>query len=268
MEPFARRRIRAQDANKRRVAILDRDSGFLVVFAKRLERAGWAHSVLPRRISVKALAALELDAIIVDPAVLGPRCWTWLERACEQLPDLAIVVCTGSSTVADRVRALRLGVDDWLGKPCHPEELLARVAAITAHRGPAHAPALEPITFGEVEVRPSHFQVFVRGSSLQLTRREYQLIELLARGGGEVLARDAIYESLWGYEMARNDRSVDVFVHKLRRKLERASPDWRYVHTHFGIGYRLAAELRDGAPVHELTPPTEHEFARESRIAA
>lgn len=57
--------------------------------------------------------------------------------------------------------------------------------------------------------------------------------------------------------MIRNDRSVDVFVHKLRRKLERASPDWRYVHTHFGIGYRLAGELVEAAPVRELPLPGE-----------
>jgi DNA-binding response OmpR family regulator len=67
-----------------------------------------------------------------------------------------------------------------------------------------------------------------------------------------VLPREDIYECLWGGEMIRNDRSVDVFVHKLRRKLERASPGWRYVHTDFGIGYRLAGELAEAAPVHEL----------------
>ena len=100
----------------------------------------------------------------------------------------------------------------------------------------------------------------MRGRNLRLTRREYQLIELLSRVGSEVQPREAIYECLWGYEMARNDRSVDVFVHKLRRKLERASPSWRYIHTHFGIGYRLAAEpvdaisARDERLVEESVP--------------
>ena len=88
--------------------------------------------------------------------------------------------------------------------------------------------------------------------SLRLTRREYQLIELLSRAGTEVLPRERIYECLWGYEMARNDRSVDVFVHKLRRKLERASPEWSYIQTHFGIGYRLVAESSGDPAVQEL----------------
>jgi DNA-binding response OmpR family regulator len=111
------------------------------------------------------------------------------------------------------------------------------------------------VTIGEVEIRPDLFQAFVGSASLELTRREFQLIELLAAAGGEILERELIYERLWGYEMARNDRSVDVFVHKLRRKLAQASPEWRYIHTQFRVGYRLRAE-RDGEVVRpvELLP--------------
>jgi len=235
------------------VAILDSDSGFLVVLAKRLERLGWKHRVLSAKVSAKTLASIEADVLIVDLALLGVKRWKWLARICEQRPDVRVIVCTGASTVAERVCALRLGADDWLSKPCHPEELIARVEVVTAHRHGPEARALEPVTIAEVEIRPDQYQAFVGGHSLRLTRREYQLIELLSRADGEVLAREHIYERLWGAEMIRNDRSVDVFVHKLRRKLERASPRWRYVHTHFGIGYRLAGELIDGgAPVHDL----------------
>lgn len=235
-----------------RVAVLDRDSGFLVVLANRIERLGWKHRVLSPRVSAKTLSLMEVDALIVDVAILGARRWKWLARLCEQRPDVRVIVCTGSSTVAERVCALRLGADDWLSKPCHPEELIARIEAVTAHRRRPETRDLEPIVVGDVEIRPDQYQAFVGGRSLRLTRREYQLIELLARADGEVLAREDIYECLWGCEMIRNDRSVDVFVHKLRRKLERASPGWNYVHTHFGVGYRLAGEPLDGAPVHEL----------------
>ncbi len=240
-----------------RVAILDCDSGFLVVLANRMGRLGWKHRVLPARVSAKTLASMQVDALIVNIAILGPQRWKWLARLCEQRPDVRVVVCTGSSTVAERVCALRLGADDWLSKPCHPEELIARVEAVTAHRRQPEAREVEPVVVGEVEIRPDQYQAFVRGRSLRLTRREYQLIELLSRAGGEVLAREHIYECLWGAEMIRNDRSVDVFVHKLRRKLERASPSWRYVHTHFGIGYRLAGELLDASPAHDLQAAAE-----------
>ena len=70
----------------------------------------------------------------------------------------------------------------------------------------------------------------------------------LAAADGRVLEREDIYQRVWGYTMVRGDRSVDVFVRKLRQKLERVSPGWRYVHTHFGVGYRVAAATADGTP--------------------
>jgi DNA-binding response OmpR family regulator len=245
-----------------RVAIMDSDSGFLVVLSKRLEQLSWQHQMLPFKASAAKIAALDLDILIVDLASLGGGRWKWLERLCEAEPRFGIVVCTGASTVAERVHALRIGVDDWLSKPCHPEELIARVEAVAARLRPPEPRSLEPVTLGEVEVRPDQYQAFVAGRSLELTRREFQLIELLCEARGEVLGRELIYESLWGYEMARNDRSVDVFVHKLRRKLKDASPEWRYVHTHPRTGYRLAAER----VLIEL--PLERVPAREAVLAA
>jgi DNA-binding response OmpR family regulator len=104
----------------------------------------------------------------------------------------------------------------------------------------------QPLQAGEVEIRGDQFQAFVRGASVDLTRREFELISLLAGAEGRVLEREEIYERVWGYAMARGDRSVDVFVRKLRQKLEKASPSWRYIHTHFGVGYRFAPEPADG----------------------
>ncbi len=108
-----------------RIAVLDRDSGFLQVLDKRLERVGWERRVLASSVAPQAIVPMRLSAVIVDLAVIGPTCWEWLERLCNELPELPVVVCTGSSTVAQRVRGLRLGADDWLTKPCHPEELIA-----------------------------------------------------------------------------------------------------------------------------------------------
>jgi len=103
------------------------------------------------------------------------------------------------------------------------------------------------VAAGELEIRSDRFQAFADGSSVDLTRREFELIELLAGSEGRVLEREEIYQRVWGYAMARGDRSVDVFVRKLRQKLEKASPEWRYIHTHFGVGYRFAAEPVDGS---------------------
>jgi DNA-binding response OmpR family regulator len=229
-----------------RVAVIDTDTGFLQVLGKRMERLGWEHRVLTGPTPIDSLVAMRLGAVVVDPVLFGPRAFEELERICVGLPGLGVVVCTGGSTVAQRVRGLRLGADDWITKPCHPEEVIARVEAVVRRRRRAEAPAAAgPVQAGEVEIRADQYQAFVGGRSIDLTRREFELIELLAGAEGRVLEREEIYERVWGYAMARGDRSVDVFVRKLRQKLEAASPDWRYIHTHFGVGYRFAAEAVD-----------------------
>jgi DNA-binding response OmpR family regulator len=230
-----------------RIAVLDRDSGFLQVLSKRLERLGWEHRIIGSAVPVETMVAMRLSAVVVDLAQLGPQGWTWLERLCAEMPGLGVVVCTGQSTVAQRVRGLRLGADDWVTKPCHPEEVIARVEAVVRRRRRAEPRGeIAAVAAGEVEIRPDQFQAFAGGRSIELTRREFELIELLSSAEGRVLEREEIYQRVWGYAMARGDRSVDVFVRKLRQKLEKASPGWRYIHTHFGIGYRFAAEPVDG----------------------
>jgi DNA-binding response OmpR family regulator len=239
---------RSSSAQSLRLAVIDTDSGFLQVLDKRLERLGWEHRTLASPVPVETLVAMRLSALVVDLAVLGPGAWDYLERVCSAMPGLGVVVCTGQSTVAQRVRGLRLGADDWLGKPCHPEELIARVEAVVRRRRRSDArDERRPVAAGELEIRSDRFQAFVDGESVDLTRREFELIELLAASEGRVFEREEIYQRVWGYAMARGDRSVDVFVRKLRQKLEKASPDWRYIHTHFGVGYRFSAEPVEGS---------------------
>src|SRR3954468_4820913 len=232
-----------------RLAVIDSDTGFLQVLGKRLEGMGWQHRVLASPVPLDAMVALRLNAVVVDLAVLGPQGWTYLDKLCARLPGLGVIVCTGQSSVAQRVRGLRLGADDWITKPCHPEELIARIEAVVRRRKRA-APQVEQerIAVGEVEIRPDQFQAFAGGVSADLTRREFELIQLLAEAAGQVLQREEIYQRVWGYAMVHGDRSVDVFVRKLRQKLEKVSPDWRYIHTHFGIGYRFASEPADAVP--------------------
>jgi DNA-binding response OmpR family regulator len=226
-----------------RLAVLDADSGFLQVLSRRLEDAGWQYRVLASPVPLDAIVAMRLNAIVIDLAVLGPQGWSYLENLCTRLPGLGVVVCTGQSSVAQRVRGLRLGADDWMTKPCHPEELIARVEAVVRRRKRAATRAeTGPLMIGELEIRPDQYQAFAGGVSIDLTRREFELIQLLAEAQGQVMQREEVYQRVWGYAMVHGDRSVDVFVRKLRQKLEKASPGWRYIHTHFGIGYRFAAE--------------------------
>jgi DNA-binding response OmpR family regulator len=233
-----------------RLAVIDDDSGFVTVLSKRTEMAGWQQRVLTGPIPPEELVAMKLNALLLDVAVLGDEAWSYLERVCSTLPDLGVVVCAGSSTVAQRVRALRLGVDDWIGKPCHPEEVMARIEAVSRRRRRSRA-GIEagPVKVGELAIRTDQFQAFVADTSLDLTRREFELLQLLADAKGQVLEREAIYQRVWGYAMAHGDRSVDVFIRKLRQKLAKRSPGWLYIHTHFGVGYRFDPEAKGGSAV-------------------
>ena len=222
-------------ASRTRIAVIDTDSGFIQVLSKRMDRLDWEYRILGGPVPVEQLVALRLSAVALDLQVLGPQAWDYLERLCSELPGLGVVVCTGRSTVAQRVRGLRLGADDWVTKPCHPEELIARLEAV-ARRRRRSTPRAESraVMAGELEIRADQFQAFVDGRSIDLTRREFELIELLAGADGRVLEREEIYQRVWGYAMAHGDRSVDVFVRKLRSKLQKHSPGWSYIHTHFG----------------------------------
>jgi len=253
--------------NALQIAVIDTDSGFLQVLAKRLDGMGWQYRVTGGPIPADALVAMRLDALVIDLAVIGPQAWTYLEIVTERLPGLGVVVVTGRSTVQQRVRGLRLGADDWMTKPCHPEELIARIEAVVRRRRAADSGAdASSVEAGELEVRSDQFQAFVRGASVELTRREFELIHLLASAEGQVLQREDIYQRVWGYAMAHGDRSVDVFVRKLRSKLERHSPEWRYIHTHFGVGYRFAAELTSVPEVEPSVPEVAPDMAPPAEV--
>jgi DNA-binding response OmpR family regulator len=156
-----------------------------------------------------------------------------------------VIVCTGPSSVAQRVRGLRIGADAWITKPCHAEELICVIeAAIRRHRRNEMPTVEEVADVGEISVRPDLYQAYAGDLSLELTAREFEILYLLTQSD-RVLRREEIYERVWGYAMAHGDRSVDVFVRKLRQKLRGASPEWSYIHTHFGVGYRFAPD-RDG----------------------
>jgi DNA-binding response OmpR family regulator len=236
------------DASPIRVALIDDDSGLITVLGRRLGALHWETEVLAFPPDTGHLSALRLHALVVNPRLTG---LDYVERVADGLPGLALLVCSPPVTVSERVRGLRAGADDWITKPCHPEELLARIQAVLRRRRAGELPVEDAaIEAGELEIRPDRYDAYVGERSASLSRKEFELLRQLAAADGRVLEREDIYQRVWGYTMARGDRSVDVFVRKLRAKLEQLSPGWRYVHTHFGVGYRFAAE-----PVVEVREP-------------
>jgi DNA-binding response OmpR family regulator len=102
-------------------------------------------------------------------------------------------------------------------------------------------------TIANVEIRPEELQVLAEGTRVGLTVREFEVFWVLVERFDRVVPRPEIYELVWGGKMPYRDRSVDVFVRKVRRKLAACAPEWTFIHTHFGIGYRFAPEQASSA---------------------
>src|SRR3954454_18528736 len=155
-------------AGNLRIAILDTDSGFVRVLTKRADDLGWQYRRLESPPRPEEVVAMRVNALVVDLAVLQERAWDYLEQIATSLPGMGIVVCTGRSTVAQRVRGLRAGADDWVTKPCHPEEVLARVEAVARRRRRAE-PRREAaaVQTGEIEIRADQFQAFAGERSIE-----------------------------------------------------------------------------------------------------
>jgi DNA-binding response OmpR family regulator len=108
--------------------------------------------------------------------------------------------------------------------------------------GPVQPVSGEVIRTAELEIRPSEYLALAGGRALALSLRELELLVALARREGRIVSREELYGTVWHAQLRADDRSVDVYVHKLRSKLARALPGWRFIHTHFGFGYRFQPE--------------------------
>jgi DNA-binding response OmpR family regulator len=116
----------------------------------------------------------------------------------------------------------------------------------------------EVLHAGALEIRAGDGVALAGGRVLRLSVREFEMLVELGRNAGRVMSRDELYEELWGGAMPHGDRSVDVYVHKLRSKLDEALPGWAFIHTHFGAGYRLAPEWlvdEPAGPANAAAPP-------------
>jgi DNA-binding response OmpR family regulator len=222
--------------------VLDHDRDFVTGLAAPMRARGWKVTELSRHPEPGELQALALNALLVNVSTLTGDV-VWLFRQVAETPSLAIIACSEHSTVTQRVEALRSGLDGWIETSCDPDEVLARLqAVIRARHSTAVGSRPATIRSGELEVRRSVYDAVVDGHRAGLTTREFEVLELLAGHEGAVLERQQIYAGVWGADVPLGERSVDIFVSRIRLKLKRISPGWRYLHTHAGIGYRFEAQ--------------------------
>ncbi|ABX05437.1 MULTISPECIES: response regulator transcription factor [Herpetosiphon] len=151
--------------------------------------------------------------------------------------DVPIIMLTAKETVPDRVMGLESGADDYLIKPFAFEELLARIRALLRrHVARTEGPVV--LQVNGLEMNTASREVTIAGRAVQLTAKEYELLELFMRHPGQVLTRDVIYDRVWGYDFGGESNIIEVYVRYLRQKLEE-SGEGRMLHTVRGAGYIL-----------------------------
>jgi DNA-binding response OmpR family regulator len=180
------------------------------------------------------------DVCVVDlmlPALDG---WKLIETARAEGIGTPMVVVSARGSEDDRVRTLDLGADDYLVKPFSMRELVARVRA-AARRGVRHQQADrgELIELAELRIDPVSVQAYLNGESAELTPTEFRLLHALAAESPRVVTRDELLQRIWGRRQTRRDRTVDVFVRKLREKIDARAPHHVFLHTRYGVGYKL-----------------------------
>jgi DNA-binding response OmpR family regulator len=160
-------------------------------------------------------------------------------RQHEQLSKTPVIFLSAKTAELDRIRGFELGGDDYITKPFSTRELLARVRTVL--RGQPQIPTPEVIRFDELEIDVSSMTVRVEGKTVLTTVREFRLLEYLARHRGRVFTRDQLLDAVWKESAFVTPRSIDVYVRRLREKIENDPRHPRYLRTLRGIGYRFEA---------------------------
>ena len=158
-------------------------------------------------------------------------------RQIELLAKILIIFLTARTSEADRVKGLELGGDDYITKPFSPRELVARVRAVL--RGSREMSLSEVLNFGELEIDPCSMTVTFAGRAVTTTVREFRLLEYLASHRSRVFTREQLLDAIWKETAFVTPRSVDVYVRRLREKIERDPSKPRYLKTLRGVGYRF-----------------------------
>lgn len=229
-----------------RVLVVEDDESTAEAVAFHLRAAGLDPALAPDGLTaLRALHNSPPDIVLLDLMLPGVDGWHLIRQTREWAPTLPIIVVTARTNEHDRVEVLALGADDVVGKPFSMRELTARVKAALRRVAAAGAgPAPEPVREGELTIDPERMTATMAGRPLDLTPLEFTLLWTLADGRERVLSRDDIFRAVWGRERAHGDRSVDVLVRRLRRKVDEVNGEFTYIQTVHGIGYRFLATPR------------------------
>jgi len=223
-----------------RVLIIDDDAALTTMLAEYLGSEGFEADALQQgQDGVEAAISGKYVAVLLDimlPGISG----TEVLRQIRQRSQIPVIMLTAKGDDVDRVVGLEMGADDYISKPFNARELLARIRAVLRRTAASQtAGPREPVSFGELMLASLSRQVTWRGNAVDLTATEFNLLELLLRSVGAVVSKDRLTEKGLGRRRTSYDRSVDVHIGNLRRKLLTATSGKVEIHTVRGLGYSL-----------------------------
>jgi DNA-binding response OmpR family regulator len=207
-----------------------------------LESEGFSVKLFANGSQVMAESERQRPAVFILDIMVPGKDGLELCRQIRQTQSLAmtpVIFLTAKSGEADRILGLELGADDYIPKPFSPRELVARVKAVLRH---FERPMSQlPLRIGEIEIDPGAMTLTVAGKLITTTATEFRLLEYFARHTGRVFTRDQLLDSVWRDTAFVTPRSVDVYVRRIREKIEPDPENPRYLKTVRGAGYRFEA---------------------------
>ncbi len=222
------------------ILVVEDDPDISRLVRHHLDGAGFSVRLLPTGTTVISEAERQRPALFILDIMVPGKDGLELCRQIRQTQSLAmipVIFLTAKGTEADRVLGLELGADDYIPKPFSPRELVARVKAVLRRFERPLSPG--PVRAGELDIDPSAMTLVVRGKSVTTTATEFRLLDHFARHIGRVFTRDQLLDSVWRDTSYVTPRSVDVYVRRIREKIEPDPENPRYLKTVRGAGYRF-----------------------------
>ena len=227
--------------NETKILIVDDEPLILKTVQAYLEEEGFAVQPAADGPSALRLAhSFHPDLVVLDVMLPGMDGWEVLRRL-RQESEVYVLMLTARSDETDKIVGLNMGADDYLTKPFSPRELVARIKAIM-RRGRAATGGEAALVFRRLRIDPDAREVRKDGTLIDLTSTEFTLLHVLAQNRGRVLSREQLIEQVWGYDYYGDDRVVDVYMGRLRKKLEDDAESSKLLLTVRGVGYRLGDE--------------------------
>jgi DNA-binding response OmpR family regulator len=223
-----------------KILVVDDEVAICDLLKINLESEGYiVETALGGRDGIRKVESFEPDLLILDVMLPGMSGLDICKKIISEKP-LPVILLTAKSDLVDKVLGLELGADDYITKPFHTRELLARVKALLRR-----STAKETIndnkkyTNGGLEIIDSERKVLLDGKEIDLSTKEYEVLIFLMKRIEQVFTRENLLEKVWGYDFIGDTRTVDVHIQRLRKKLKEDSTTSNYIQTVFGVGYKM-----------------------------